>query len=424
MRRIGMRGPCRSPIRFLSSMDSKMIKPLALPRYCRNGSRKTLIWSVAFSTMLTACAVSERQDVTVANANVEPEILAAQKESRNSIDPQIQMLVSKALAKGVVAFNAADAVAVVVEVDSGKIRALARVPNGELVADLQDQNQLLTREITRAATVRFPMGSLTMPLLVARAIETGRIKPNTMFDTHGALIIGRTEIRDAHPEEFMSVSDIIVKSSNVGGAKIALLLPFEDLSQTLGFDQSLQITGSNATGLSDSIDWKNWSGPMRALPGMNLETSLLQAVAAYMPIANGGVMRPLTILESSTHKLSGTRIFAPKTAADVREILVRVTSTEGTAPKARVTGIPVAGKTSTITSSLMDQKCDGGEIKTATLPSAAFIGMAPADHPRWLVGVVFRFPKDATLAYGGDTAAPVFAEIVEGMLKHELQSND
>ena len=387
----------------------------------RLGMDSPLIFGIIFSVTLTACTIRERQVVLEKAADSVTTNL--QEETRTSIDPQIQLRVGWALAKGVVAYDPVEAVAVVVEVETGKIRALVNGPNFVQPADLQNQNQL-TKELTRTAAVRFPMGSLTMPLLVARAIETGRIKPSTIFDTHGALIIGRTEIRDAHPEEFMSVSDIVVKSSNVGGARIALLLPLDDLSQSLGFDQSLQITGSNDTGLSDSIDWKNWSVPMSALPGMNLQANLLQAVAAYMPIANGGVKRHLTILESSTHKLSGTRLFATKTAADVREILVRATTAEGTAPKARVTGIRVAGKTSTITSSLMDQKSDGGEIKTATLPSAAFIGMAPADHPRWLVGLVFKFPKDAALAYGGNTAAPVFAEIVEGMLKHELHSND
>ena len=86
--------------------------------------------------------------------------------------------------------------------------------------------------------------------------------------------------------------------------------------------------------------------------------------------------------------------------------------------------IRVAGKTSTNGSRLTHQKSESGEATATSLQSATFVGMAPADHPRWLVGVVFRFQKDAPLAYGGDTAAPVFAQIVKGLLNKDARPQE
>lgn len=393
-----------------------MSKPYRSQKIAPHEIGRTLFFAAFFAVALTACTMGKRQ--LAPEQPAESELIHLEVASRTSIDPQIQLLAGAALAKGIVAYNPVDAVAVVVEVDTGKIRAIVNGPNFEQPANLRDPNQL-EKEIARTGAVRFQMGSLMMPLLVARAVETGRIKPDTLLDTHGTLIVGSTEITDAHPEKYMSTSDIVVKSSNVGSAKIALMLPLEDLSQSLGFDPFLKISGSNTTVSSDAIDWKSWSVPMQALPGIYLKANLLQAVAAYMPIANGGLKRPLTIQESSPELIPATRIFSPGTAADIREILMRATSAEGTAPKAMVPGIRVAGKTSTNSSRLTHQKSESGEVTATSLQSAAFVGMAPADHPRWLVGVVFRFQKDAPLAYGGDTAAPVFAQIVRGLVNKD-----
>jgi cell division protein FtsI (penicillin-binding protein 3) len=398
-----------------------MSKPYRSLKIAPHDMGRTFIFAAVFAVTLTACTMGERQ--LAPEQLAESELINLEVASRTSIDPQIQLLVGAALAKGIVAYDPVDAVAVVVEVDTGKIRAIVNGPNFEQPTNLRDPNQL-EKEIARTGAVHFPMGSLMTPLLVARAVETGRVRPDTQLDTHGTLIVGSTEITDAHPEKYMSTSDIVVKSSNVGSAKIALMLPLEDLSQSLGFDPLLKISGSNTTVSSDPIDWKSWSAPMLVLPGMYLKANLLQAVAAYMPIANGGLKRPLTIQESSQELIPATRIFSPGTAADIREILVRATSTEGTAPKAMVPGIRVAGKTSTNSSMLTYQKSESGEVTATSLQSAAFVGMAPADHPRWLVGVVFRFQKDAPLAYGGDTAAPVFAQIVKGLLNKDARPQE
>jgi len=274
------------------------------------------------------------------------------------------------------------------------------------------------RIINRVVAVNFPIGSLLTPLLVANGIETGRFQPATVVSMgKGAFKIGKTIIHDAFPEQTLSIEEIVVKSSNVGVAKVALQLPIseiKDIAKSLGIGESLGIYGLIGGVNQEDIPWDEWTPEMHAQPGMHIQINLMQAVKAYLPIANGGELMPLSLFAKILNLSAAPRVLSPQTALSVREMLESAASPTGTAPRARVTGTRVAGKSTTIS----DVRQGSSRYVGERLPGntiSAFVGMAPTEKPQFLVGVMFQLPQ-GKVRYGGETAAPVFAEIIRQIL--------
>ena len=343
----------------------------------------------------------------------------AGKPLATALDSEIQMAVNQALQKGVAAYGAIGAAAIVVDAKTGEIRAMASAPSFDPENRATYRNPFQPERIqNRAVAVNFPAGSLLTPLLVAHSMETGRIQPTTMVNmSNGQIKIGQTQIFDSSPIDSLSISDIIVKSSNVGQAKIAMQLPLaelKDVAKSMGVGEPLGIPGLIGGVDFEHIDWDEWTPDMLAQPGMHIQTNLMQAVKAYLPIANGGELIPLSLLAEKLNPSTFPRVLSPQTALSVREMLEHAASPTGTAPLARVTGIRVAGKSSTISdvrqgsSRYVGEKLPGNTI-------SAFIGMAPTEKPQFLVGVMFQLPQ-GKVRFGGETAAPVFAEIIRQIL--------
>ena len=282
----------------------------------------------------------------------------------------------------------------------------------------------------RIITDCFEPGSTLKALLLAACLEEYVVTPNTSFDCEqGKYKIGRNVIRDTHKHGVLSVSDIIVHSSNIGAIKIGQKLGYETFYEYLKKFGFASETGVGLLGerkgfirspkKARSIDQAN------LFFGQGMSATSLQIAVAMAAIANGGkLMRPYVVkavindsggVEKETHPKVVRRVISDQTARRVAGILEGVVDEEGTGSKAAISGFRVAGKTGT------SQKVDPKSKKySRTKYVATFVGFVPLDHPRLVILVVIDEPKG--IPYGGVVAAPVFSEIGLWSLNH-LQVN-
>lgn len=338
---------------------------------------------------------------------------SAAKPLPTTLDPDIQNAAAQALQEGVTKRGAIGGAAVVIDAETGKIRAMVSSPGFDANDDKTYRNPYQPeRMLNRARGINFSVGSLLTPLLAAHMIETGRMTPSTKVAIGNKLTVGKQTVVDLSPAETLTLAEIVTKSSNIGQAKLALSLPItelRDVARNLGIGEPLYIGG--LTGCIDyqSIMWSNWTPQMQAQPGLHINTNLLQAMRAYLPLANGGWLGRISLIEASALQPSAfAQVLSDTTVKAMRNILSAAAGPTGTAPLAQLSGVMVAGKM-------------GTTVASNGHPVAAFVGMAPADKPRWLVGVLLEFPKAQT-RLAGNTAAPVIAGILKGMITTQEKS--
>ena len=327
-----------------------------------------------------------------------------------SLDRRIQYLTYRALKKAVQRHGALGGSVVVLDARTGEVLAMANQPaynpnNGA--------HRVGERFRNRSVTDVFEPGSTVKPFTIASGLEIGRFRPHSRIDTRpGWLRVGKHRVSDLRDYGVIDVATVIKKSSNVGASKIALALPPEHLWDTfhrVGFGN---VTGSGFPGESSGIltDFFGWSEIKRATLsfGYGLSVTPLQLAQAYSVIASGGLLYPVTFQRVDT-PVEPERVLAAHAALQVRAMLEAVTDEEGTGRRARISGYRVAGKTGTVRKSAA-----GGYAKDRYI--AVFAGMAPASSPR-LVAVVTIDEPGGEEYYGGEVAAPVFAEVMAGALR-------
>ncbi len=332
------------------------------------------------------------------------------KEIRLALDSKIQYLAYSHLKQAIADNNAKAGGVVVVDVRTGEILALANWPtynpnNREGLSGSQLRN--------RAVTDTFEPGSTLKPFTIALGIEAGKVRSDTIINcAPGRLTIGNATISDAHPHGALSVAEVIQKSSNVGAAKIAAMLPSQKMWQMfddVGFGQVPRL-GFPGEVSGRVRPWKNWRPIEQATMayGHGISVSLIQLARAYTAFARDGDVLPLSLTQVESSTPSGVSVFSPKTAREVRSMLEMAVLPGGTAPKAQIPGYRVAGKTGTA------HKLVGGRYANKYVSS--FVGLAPASDPRLIVAVMIDEPS-AGKHYGGDVAAPVFATVMGSSLR-------
>ena len=326
-----------------------------------------------------------------------------------SIDSKVQYIAYNALKSAVEKHKAKAGGAVVLDVRTGEILALANWPsyNPNLRKALTGE-QLRNRVLTDT----FEPGSTMKPFPVALVMEQGKVQADTNMVIGQKLLIGPKPITDAHLHGMLTVSQVIQKSSNIGTAKLALQLePREmwDLFAAVGFGQAPNIgfPGAVAGRLHPHQKWGQ-SDQARMSFGYGISTSLFQLARAYTIFARDGELVPTTILRNPEYKL-GTRVISAKTAVEMRNMLETVTEQGGTAIRARADGFRVGGKTGT------SHKVEGKGY-AANKYRAFFVGLAPISAPRIVVAVMVDEPSTGG-HYGGEVAAPVFSTIVSETLR-------
>ncbi len=331
------------------------------------------------------------------------------RELQLSVDSKIQYQVMGALRSAVEEHRAKAGAAVVLDVRTGEILALANLPT----YNPNQRGQLTGAQLrNRVITDTFEPGSTMKPFTTALALENGKVTPQTIINTApGRLTIGPNTIGDAHPHGALTVEQVLQKSSNVGTVKMALTMPPQkmwEMFTAVGFGQAPQIGFPGAVA-GRVRPYKNWKPIEQATMsyGHGISVSLIQLARAYLVFARDGDIPPLTMLRTDG-PASGMQVISPKTARAVRKMLEMAAGPGGTAPQAQIVGYRVAGKTGTA------HKQEGGRYVRKYV--ASFVGFAPVSDPRVVIAVMIDEPT-AGKYYGGLVAAPVFAQIAGESLR-------
>lgn len=334
-----------------------------------------------------------------------------------SLDAGIQAIVHAALGVAMKEHRPKAASAIVIDPSTGEVLAMANQPSFD-----PNNRRRLNPDIVRnrAVTDAFEPGSTMKAFSVAAALELGRIAPDTRLQTDpGTITIGRRTIGDKKPLGVLTVSEILARSSNVGTVKIAEKLSskeMHDFYTAAGFGRVPEVGLNGAT-------TGRLRNPQRWVPidhatisyGHGVSVSLLQLARAYTIFARDGDIVPLSFVPQPG-PMAGIPVISPQTARVMRRMLQEAAGPGGTAPKAQVEGFKVAGKTGTA-----HKPVQGGYAKDRYVSS--FVGFAPADRPRFVIAVMVDEPS-AGRHYGGEVAAPIFAQIANDALRRLRLSPD
>ncbi|WP_244666752.1 peptidoglycan D,D-transpeptidase FtsI family protein [Myceligenerans indicum] len=316
--------------------------------------------------------------------------------------------------------GAAYGIAVVQDVRTGEVIALA--DSG--APDPNDRSTAAVAKPSQAVTAVFEPGSTGKVVTMAAALETGAWQPDSQFTVpyRWTAPSGQT-FSDSHEHavEHLTLAGVLAESSNVGTVMAGEGIPLQtrqDYLEKFGFGQltGLGLPGESA-GLMPPDDVTKWDLRTRdtVLFGQGLSANAMQVTGVFSTVANGGIRMAPTLLagttdadgeESVPDRPAGERVISTGTADTLLHMMEAVTGEEGTAANAKVPGYRVAGKTGTAQMWLEG----GGQTYMAS-----FVGVAPADDPRYTVGVFLRSPHSSI--YGGVVAAPVFSDIMSFTLQ-------
>jgi cell division protein FtsI (penicillin-binding protein 3) len=349
----------------------------------------------------------------------EPHHVVAGASVALTLDANIQQRTEDVLAAVGREFHPKDATAIVMEPGTGAILSLANWPQANANSPGGSPEAALKN---RAVGFDYEPGSTFKVVAISGALQEARITPQTSFDVPDQIRVADRVIHDdePHPEEMLTTSEILARSSNVGAIKIGALegeANFNSWVHHFGFGAP---TGVDLPGeeIGQVLPLDKYSGSsMGNLPiGQGESVTPMQMVAAYAAIANGGILRAPHIVGSvdgqSRPLPTGRRVISATTAAEVRNMLEGVLAPGGTASEVSVPGYQLAGKTGTA------NKVDPTTGKySETAYVASFVGFAPASNPKLLCAVIIDEPQSGSI-YGGVVAAPAFGEIMSFALPY------
>ena len=327
-----------------------------------------------------------------------------------SIDLRLQFLAYRELKSAVEHSGARSGSVVTLDVTTGDVLALVNQPS-------YNPNRVGARDFdgmrNRAITDLYEPGSTAKPFAILAALETGIYRADTIIDTTpGYLTVGRKLIEDPVNRGQLTLAEVLAKSSQVGVTKIALGLEgshLYDVFHRSGLG-SIPATGlpGEVSGLLTDRDIDNPIVRASLAYGYGVTVSAMQLAQSYLTIASGGVRRQVNLIRGLP-RASEERVFEESDVASLLRMMEGVASSKGTAPKARVPGFAVAGKTGT------SRKVTSGTYDD-TRHVALFAGIAPSRDPQVVVVVIINEPLGEHVG-GGEVAAPVFSRILARSLR-------
>jgi cell division protein FtsI/penicillin-binding protein 2 len=333
-----------------------------------------------------------------------------------TIDSGIQHIVEDELAAAWEKHSPTSICSVVMRPKTGEILALAVMPT---FSPGEPGKYPMENRRNRVIADYAEPGSTFKTIVVSAGFNENLIDLDTLIDCeNGLFYYAGKPLHDEHPCGIVPVERVISKSSNIGAAKVGLMLGKERLYQyvrAFGFAQrtGIPLPGEVLGSFAKSEKWTKLT-ITRVPMGHEIGVTPIQMVMAISAIANNGVlMRPLLVdsfvdeqgqTVAKFQPQAAARVISPEAAAKMVTAMKSVVSTNGTGMKARLAYYTVAGKTGTA-----QKWVNGGYSRTKHYSS--FIGFFPADNPELCISVVMDEPHHGQ--YGGETAAPVFARIAE-----------
>ncbi|WP_157851049.1 peptidoglycan D,D-transpeptidase FtsI family protein [Gordonia phthalatica] len=349
---------------------------------------------------------------------------------RLTIDSDLQWFVQSQVNLAKTKSGAHNVSAVVLDVKTGQVLAMANDGTFDASRPLSEQPKADLGN--RSVTSPFEPGSVNKIVTAAAALEYGVTTPDAVHQVPGSIRMSGITVNDAwvHGTEPFTTTGIFGKSSNVGTLMLAQKVGeqrFADMVAKFGLGQR---TGIGLPGESPGAvpALSQWSGGSFAnLPiGQGLSTTLLQMTSMYQAIANDGVRIQPRIIAPEDAEAAGVsapesvRVVSPQTAKTVRDMFRAVMQDDptgvqsGTGAKGAIPGYQTSGKTGT--AQQVDPSCNCYSNASYNI---TFAGIAPADDPRFVVGIMMDNPVRSSDGSGGQSAAPLFGTIGSWLLRHD-----
>lgn len=323
-----------------------------------------------------------------------------------SIDEELQSMVYREIKKAVIENKAESGTAVLVDIQTGEVLAMANAPSFNPNNRAEFKSELARN---RVITDTFEPGSTVKPLVVLTALQNKVTYPSEVISTRPFVVNGHT-IKDVAPRDSLTLTGILQKSSNIGVSRLALRMPSTALVETyskVGFGKDTGLGLGEQRGTNG--DRKRWADIERAAIayGYGLNVTPLQLARAYATLGSFGVYRPLSITKVDPPVL-GDRVLPEKITRDVVKMMESVAQKGEGGQRTMVDGYRVAVKTGTV------RKLEKGQYVKKYFAYTA--GIAPASNPRFALVVLINEPKAGNY-YGGAVSAPLFSSIMGYALK-------
>ncbi|WP_423972314.1 penicillin-binding transpeptidase domain-containing protein [Glaesserella parasuis] len=323
-----------------------------------------------------------------------------------SIDEELQSMVYREIKKAVIENKAESGTAVLVDIQTGEVLAMANAPSFNPNNRAEFKSELARN---RVITDTFEPGSTVKPLVVLTALQNKVTYPSEVISTRPFVVNGHT-IKDVAPRDSLTLTGILQKSSNIGVSRLALRMPSTALVETyskVGFGKDTGLGLGEQRGTNG--DRKRWADIERVTMayGYGFNVTPLQLARAYATLGSFGVYRPLSITKVDPPVL-GDRVLPEKITRDVVKMMESVAQKGEGGQRAMVDGYRVAVKTGTV------RKLEKGQYVKKHFAYTA--GIAPASDPRFALVVLINEPK-AGAYYGGAISAPLFSSIMTYTLK-------
>ncbi len=346
-----------------------------------------------------------------------------------TIDSDIQWFVQQQVQMAKEKSGARSAQAVVQDAKTGEILAMANDNTFNPAKPLAEQANAQLGDLP--VTSPFEPGSVNKLVAASAAIEYGVTTPTQVHQVPGNISLAGVTVNDAwsHGVAPYTTTGIFGKSSNVGTLMLAKQIGedrYADMLKRFGLGQRTGV-GLPAESAGDVPARSQWSGGTFAnLPiGQGLSMTLLQMTSMYQAIANDGVRIPPRILKTvsgsdTPESPAGVRVVSPQTATTVRDMFRAIVQSDptgeqqGTGSKGAIPGYQVSAKTGTAQQVNPNCGCYSNSSYNIT-----FAGITPADHPKFVVGIMLDNPSRSTDGTGGQSAAPLFETIASWMLQRD-----
>lgn len=334
-----------------------------------------------------------------------------------SLDLTVQAAAERVLYGGMKLMNAKGAAAVLMDAHTGEVISLVSLPDfdpNDRPRPPTEGNASDSPLFNRAVQGVYELGSTFKIFTAAQAMDLGLANPETMIDTKGPLRWGKFRIRDFHNYgSELSLTKVIVKSSNIGTARLAQQIGVarqQEFLGNLGFLEATPLELVEASGGTPLLP-PNWSelSAMTISYGHGLSSSPLHLAAGYAAIANGGTAIKPTLLKRNAPQ-NGPRVMSEAASRAARKMLRQVV-TDGTASFGEVPGYAVGGKTGTADK---PKEQGGGYYDEKVI--ATFASIFPAHDPKYVLVVTLDEPVETSgpepRRTAGWTAVPVAAEMI------------
>jgi len=328
------------------------------------------------------------------------------EDIRLTIDLRLQNAAYNALRKAVEKHEAISGSAVLLDAKTGEVLAMTNYPS----FNPNGYNKVGDFIKNRAVTDVFEPGSTMKPISLAAALERKVVTIDTIIDTgKGEYRYEGKLIHDTHAHGEIAVKDVIKVSSNIGSAKISEKVSSNNLAAMYrkfgyGIKTGINFPGEVSGSVRKHTKWKKIDHS-RASYGYGMNSTLIQTAQAYTVFANEGKLKPISLIKKDDLKIS-KKVLSSKTTKDMLLMLESVTDADGgTAPKAKVYGYRVAGKTGTTRKYINGEYAKDKYIGT-------FVGLGPVSNPRFVMAIMIDEPLVKKGYSGGTLAGPVFSRVM------------